>query len=420
MNTARLISILSGLVLLVALAWSYGFLVGKGRLWPAMAADQAIAMTKSLIKFGAILPQNLRVKAPEGAARERAVIHEAEAAMGKGYYAITGWDQEVGNYKVWLYDAAGGILHSWNVDQTNFFAGVDNASNSPHALEVMRNGDIIVGFDWLGVMARLTTCSELVWLRKGYYHHAFTKAPDGNIWTWYSRDVSTGQYQYMLKFDPETGQTLKKIGLIEDIVTRSPATAALFSLRKDTKFEQNGLKAEDIFHPNDIEELTPSMAPHFPMFKAGDLLISLRNLNMVAVIDQAGTIKWMQQGPWRFQHDPDFRSDGTISIYNNSRGPGRTRSDIVLIDPKTRESRSFFGEWNIPFYSEYRGKQQELPNSNLLITIPEQGQALEVTPNGKVAVEFNNVVKSNSAFNDDLTNAIWLPEGYFNTLPRCS
>ena len=420
MNVAKLVSILCGAILFAGLAWSYGFLAGKGKVWPANVVDQAIELTESFVKFGAFLPENMRVEAPEGAARKRVAIHDADAAIGRGYYALLGWDDAVGNYSLWLHDAKGALVHRWNVDETSFYERAETNSNAPHAMKVMPDGDVIVGFDWLGVMARLTPCGEPVWLQEGFYHHAFTEAPDGNIWTWYGEGRENGHYQYMLKFDPETGETVRKIGLIEDVITRSPESAALFSLRTDSRFLPDDQNPPDTFHPNDVEELSPEMAAAFPMFEAGDLLMSIRNLNMVTVLDQEGRIKWIRQGPWLLQHDPDFRADGTISVYNNSRGEGRIRSDIVTVDPRTGRTQSLLGEWDVPFYSGFRGKQQELPNGNLLLTIPEQGQVLEVAPDGEVAVEFNNMSAPDSPFNDDLVNAVWLPEEYFDALPSCS
>ena len=48
------------------------------------------------------------------------------------------------------------------------------------------------------------------------------------------------------------------------------------------------------------------------------------------------------------------------------------------------------------------------------------GQALEVAPNGNVVLEFNNVVLGGDNQNDDLVNAKWPPEGFFETESRCA
>ena len=91
----------------------------------------------------------------------------------------------------------------------------------------------------------------------------------------------------------------------------------------------------------------------------------------------------------------------------------------MTIDPETRVVTNALPDLAVPFKSNARGKHQLLPNGNRLVTIPEQGQAIEVTPSGGVAVEFNNVSESNTNFNEDLVNAKWLPEGYFESFPVC-
>ncbi len=74
---------------------------------------------------------------------------------------------------------------------------------------------------------------------------------------------------------------------------------------------------DDLLHSNDVEPLLPELAREFPMFRAGDLLVSLREINAVFVMDHDSlAIKWMFTGALR-QHDPDFFPDGTIVLFNN-------------------------------------------------------------------------------------------------------
>jgi len=214
-----------------------------------------------------------------------------------------------------------------------------------------------------------------------------------------------------------TGRDLARIEL-EDIIRRSPETARQFSMNIDTPLTPDDQNPADIFHPNDVEELLPNLAPAFPEFNAGDLLISIRELDMVAVISPSGDLKWSQRGPWLRQHDPDFEPDGWISVYDNS--VFRPNSGIISINPQTRETRNALPNFTGMFKSVFRGKHQLLPNGNRLVVIPEQGQVLEITPAGAIAVEFNNPVPSDLALNDDVANAVWLPTDYFETLPSCA
>lgn len=57
--------------------------------------------------------------------------------------------------------------------------------------------------------------------------------------------------------------------------------------------EYGSSKTTDITHLNDVKPLPPSMADEYPLFRAGDLLVSIRNLHLVFVYDPAtDEIKW--------------------------------------------------------------------------------------------------------------------------------
>lgn len=413
-----LLSIVSGLVLFAALFFGLGLAIATYRLPPYEQIREVVRIAESLLRHGEVIAEDRRMRPPEGAARTLAVVHDPSAAMGEGHYALLGWDSRLGTYSVRLHDAAGTLVHTWPIDETSFSDLAQHNQNAPHAMLVMEDGSILVSFDWIGLMARLTPCGEAVWVEEGFYHHSFSRAADGGVWTWFGEGTAYGQFQDIVKFDPADGEVVTRISLVDDVIARSPEAALAFSMYPDFPFVADADEPRDIFHPNDVEELLPEMAEAFPMFEAGDLLLSIRELDMVAVISQGGEMKWVQQGPWLKQHDPDFEPDGRIVVYDNSRH--RPRSLIMAVDPATREVVDAIEAFDGPFKSAYRGKHQGLPNGNRLITVPEQGQAIEVTPDGAVAVEFNNVSHVDPAFNEDMTNARWLPEGFFEEMPVCA
>jgi hypothetical protein len=155
------------------------------------------------------------------------------------------------------------------------------------------------------------------------------------------------------------------------------------------------------------------------MFEAGDLLFSLRELNLVAVVDpQTGILRWSQHGPWLKQHDPDFHADGTITVFDNATGTGR--SLIRRIDPQTGEmSTEFAGNEAQPFYTWRRGKHQYLPNGNLLLTNAEHGRVLEVGPEGRMV--WTRDMVWDAASNLIITEARHIPEGFFEQgVPTCN
>ena len=64
--------------------------------------------------------------------------------------------------------------------------------------------------------------------------------------------------------------------------------------------------------------LSASMADQYPLFDAGDLVVSLRHIDAVFVLDP-GTreVKWSAHEPFMRQHDPDFIGEGWISVFDN-------------------------------------------------------------------------------------------------------
>jgi hypothetical protein len=288
----------------------------------------------------------------------------------------------------------------------------------------MQDGSLLVAFDSGDILVRVDTCSEARWVKHGVYHHSLARAEDGSFWTWRGDGTPYGHYHYIENFDPESGATLRDIRLVEDIIANAGDQSAIFGVRPDfpwRRWERNPvfLALNDIFHPNDVEVLSSEMAPAFPMFAPGDLLISLRNIDLVAVLDaQTLGIKWWSQGPWRSQHDPDFTSDGRISVFSNN--PDRGRSEILIMDPGSMEFSNDLFDGEVSFYTGTMGKHQYLANGNVLIVVPDEGRVLEVSPSGSLVMEFNNLAPGSSVHNDHVQDAMWLPAGYFPAMPSCS
>ena len=421
---AKAISVLSGALIFGIAMAVIGFSVGSAKLWPYQQIVEGARIVRALLTQGSVPGEGRQHPAPPGTSRSFAAILDPDAAIGSGYYALYAWDSDRSAYSVFLHDATGTRLHTWPVDEMQLTDKARDHENAPHAFSVLRDGSVVVSFDYLGVMARLGPCGQTIWSREGFFHHSFNATDDGGIWTWYSGDITAfGQHQTMLEFDAETGADRRSLDLV-DVINRTPASAILFSTRQnaalqdDRPLEDGYDFAYDIFHPNDVEELSAALAPAFPMFAAGDLLLSIRELDLVLVISPEGDIKWSARGPWLRQHDPDFEPDGTIAVYDNRLY--RPSSTILSIDPGTGEVRDLLADYVGPFNSDARGKHQLLPNGNRLVVSAEQGWVFEVTPDGRVVAEFNNVVPSDPSLNDDITNAIWLPEDYFDTVPSCS
>ena len=124
-------------------------------------------------------------------------------------------------------------------------------------------------------------------------------------------------------------------------------------------------------------------------------------------------VKWWRIGVTKRQHDPDWGKSGEITIFDNRMNRGYSR--IVSISPKTFQTNVIYDGRKSNFYSRIRGKHQITDEGNLVVTSPQQGRVFEVNPTGEISMEFLNTVPGNSAFNYSVSEAIWLPDNYFDT-----
>lgn len=297
-------------------------------------------------------------------------MHQAEAAQ-PGFVMVAGLspDQDQSVHAVTLYDDSGQRVHRWPV----YYSLLDPEGLKPHnvmlhGMEVFPDGSLALSFDAGNVIARIDACGQPLWQTLGEFHHIVTADGEGGLWSW--------RNETLVKLDAATGEITHTLDLREDIMTVAGGQYGVFAIRTVGRIDGMDY-AEDAFHANDVEPLPAELADAFPMFEPGDLLVSLRELNLVAVLDpEDGRLIWWRHGPWHKQHDPDFQPDGTITVYDNRMGLGQSR--IMRIDPATNETDVMFeGRDDTPFYSWQRGKHQVLPNGNILITESEYGRVFE-------------------------------------------
>lgn len=151
----------------------------------------------------------------------------------------------------------------------------------------------------------------------------------------------------------------------------------------------------DVTHLNDVEPLSSSLSEEYPLFQEGDLLVSLRNLNLVFVVDpESLNVRWHVTDPFIHQHDPDFLGNGWIGIFDNNedftlRGSMLGGSRIVALRPHTHTKKILFPTPNSdPFYTGTQGKWQMLDNENILLTESSQGRVVEVNSRGESVWEW--------------------------------
>jgi hypothetical protein len=152
-----------------------------------------------------------------------------------------------------------------------------------------------------------------------------------------------------------------------------------------------------------VQVLRRELAPKFPLFKPGQVLISLRNLDTLAVLDpKRGSVVWAARGPWRRQHDSQFLDNGHLLLFDNL---GSTAGSRVLeYDPQTQALPwSYAGENRAPFVSEEGGMGQRLPNGNTLIVNSQGHNLFEVTRSKEVvwSCSFDGYIHVGKRFSPD-------------------
>ena len=399
------------LISCVVLSFLLGIFVTRYRLPPARQINEALQQFRDFRQHWrndlGLEPTRLLVDASPG--RQPLTVHDAGRAYG-GLRVVAGLAPGKGTiHGARLLTLEGRELHFWPVDYSKLDpTGRDPENTFLHGLMVLRDGSIVVNFDGGAVMARIDACGEPLWITEGAFHHLVSPGRNNTVWSW--------EGSSMAALDLDSGAVRRSIPLKEGVIFKH-GLHWLFGIRtKHSATEYVYL--DDPIHANDVEELTPELAAAFPQFAVGDLLVSMRSLNLVAVLDgSTHDVKWWQIGPWHRQHDADFLPDGTISVFNNNMGFGA--SSIVVVDPASGETRTVFASSSdVPFYSWRRGNHQHLGNGNILIVESERGRVFEVTGDGQIVWEFHNVYDEDS--NGVVNLAVGLDEDYFEPgAPSC-
>ncbi|NCY26115.1 MAG: hypothetical protein EBX37_15100, partial [Alphaproteobacteria bacterium] len=172
--------------------------------------------------------------------------------------------------------------------------------------------------------------------------------------------------------------------------------------------------AWDPVHANSVQMLDAETARHFPLFREGQVLVSLRSSSMIAVIDlERESAVWAAQGTWHMQHSAKFGRGGKIILFDN-KGISK-RSRILAVDPETRTATSLYGEGeDEAFISTSLGSVSELPNGNLLIESSAQGRIIEVDAKGTPVWDFTAPYSYADGTQVFVTAVHRYREGYFD------
>ncbi len=295
--------------------------------------------------------------------------------------------------EAFLTDMEGRVLHRWACPLRRLWPDLYEADPEVAKLEYWRraylypNGDLLAIYEGLGLV-KLDRRSRVLWAHRGGIHHDLFVTGDGRI--------------HVLDRDGKVVPRLRREGpVLEDYVTvLSPGGRVLERLSLLESFERSEFapllrfvpaKKPDLFHTNTLEVLDGRFADRNPAFRAGNLLLSVLQLDALAIVDPAERkVVWARRGGWRKQHQPTFLDSGRLLLFDNL-GAGPDRSRVIEVDPASGAiGWQFGGDRATDFFSKTLGSAERLANGNTLITESENGRALEVTPQGRVVWEFYN------------------------------
>jgi hypothetical protein len=208
-----------------------------------------------------------------------------------------------------LIDRQGNVLHEWLGDREYIFQQNemlyergDPRLTDVHGSTLLPGGDVVFNFEYVG-MVRLNSCGEVQWSLAEGNHHSISQAEDGSFWV---PGVSRGKRTRSEQF-PDGYPGLGGVSRDRILYVSAQGEVTKDILVLDVLY-QNGLEryiakmasTSDVTHLNDVEPLSSADAEEYPLFKAGDLAMSLRATNLVFVFDpDAKTVKWHATGPRR-------------------------------------------------------------------------------------------------------------------------
>ncbi|MEN8162959.1 MAG: arylsulfotransferase family protein [Acidobacteriota bacterium] len=282
-----------------------------------------------------------------------------------------------------LIDMNGEQVHGWN------YPGGDGWEHA----ELLPNGDILVVANEASVF-KLDMNSNLLWQRDLRAHHDLAVRSNGDIYVLVNEKRKDPEIHLEVPIIEDSIQILSGDGQLKDrfsILKALRSSPYGFLLASPTDLPANQLEGErlhlDMLHTNHIQVFDGSLKDRSPLFSEGNLLISMRTINTIAIIDGVSRAVIWAWGPTNLyrQHHPTLLESGSIVLFDN----GRHHSQIIEMDPLTLKIR---WRYSPPrgFLSRFRGSVQRLPNGNSLITESDKGYVFEITPEKETVWRFAN------------------------------
>jgi hypothetical protein len=352
-----------------------------------------------------------------------------------------------------LVDMQGEVVHRWSspVEQPPADLELPQDWNGWEFVRMLPDGDLLAVV-FRKALIRLDWDSHVKWTLPIGVHHDAIVVPDGKIWTLGIEprvvDLAGRQRTILDEFFvvvSADGKVEKRMSLF-DLAASDPATKEMMerlAKRRYRALDRDGLDAllergrdpfsaheladpaararakellqagkvagldayrtmallraiptapSDLLHSNSIVRLKAHPAG---LWKDGDALVSIRNLDLLMVFDpdQAKVVwTWRPDGVFG-QHQATMLDDGHILLFDNGRSVsrrGRRYSRVVELDPVSKtEVWSYQADPPRSFFAPAESGCQLLPNGDILVAA-ETGRAFELTRSNQLVWEYFN------------------------------
>jgi hypothetical protein len=369
---------------------------------------------------------------PSSYTAPKAVSHASLENSGDELIFIDGGNNQLRSHCpdygciAWLTDRAGKIRHIWDIgskliwEDISQVAGFEVAKNAYSVgAQLFPNGDLLVVYQgWktfpygIGV-ARFDSNSNLLWKKENFAHHWVTVDDEGFIYLTAFRKVQLpyrlpntnlqincpkgGLYEdTILILDPD-GNTVDEISIFESLV-ESGYGGAIFQHRHPDFPLPLTANDCDPTHLNDVRVISTEMAADSELLTAGDLLISLRSMNTIAVLDrETKLVKWLSFGRTVQQHSPRYLGNDEVLLFDNLGGQTKMGgSRLIKVNMLNDAAKTVFPREDeskpTDFLSATAGHIALSKNKDrALVSLARQGRGLEIDlKTGQILWEYIN------------------------------
>lgn len=306
-----------------------------------------------------------------------------------------------------LIDMRGTVVHRWELPFRQAWphpSHIEDPLPDDHTYwfrcHLYPNGDLLAVYQADGDtpygygLVKLNKESKVLWKYANNVHHDIDVGEDGTIYTLTQRIATQPPAglgflappyltDSLVVLSPE-GQELQSIPIAEAFANSFYALILAARAKEPVWSERES----DVLHVNGVRVLNPTLAAKFPLFKPGQLLLSVRSLDAIAVLDRdTRRVVWAARGIWKMQHDAEFLDNGHLLLYDNAGSSEQTR--VLEYDPRTQAIPwAYINENSTRFRASSRGMKQRLFNGNTLIVDPDNRRIFEVTMDKELVWEF--------------------------------